>query len=280
MRYLWILVLTAAFSWSQTASISSVNSTTAILVIRGATGACTLALSESSMLSPLHPDVDNAKYSGAGTDTGRPDTITRADGSRLVTLGHSVSDRSLAASTAYYWGVSGCGTTVTGQFATPTLSNVTYQRSMPFDAAQWGNQGFPTNNLTDNTNWRVDPLSGVSLKPINTSGHWTWRTNAGNPMPLSDYDKGSGWTNASSVLNGSTSTATTSNTNPLEVYFQYLFWVYAQYWGNLTPWSHVSLDDLGVVLWGNGTDASAANRTVQICLFQDPSGTASAPRLT
>ena len=47
-------------------------------------------------------------YTGSSTDTGRRDTITWADGTRIVTLGHMNDDRALAAETTYYLRVSGC----------------------------------------------------------------------------------------------------------------------------------------------------------------------------
>src|SRR3982751_1571315 len=67
--------------------------------ITGLTGACTIKVSESNTLTPLHPDVDGAKHSGSSTDTGRADTIVQADGAHIVTIGHQINDRALATDT-------------------------------------------------------------------------------------------------------------------------------------------------------------------------------------
>ena len=281
----WLLVVLAfpAFA-APSVRLMGVTQTQAAVAITGYSGGCSLALSESTTYAPLHPDVDASKHSGADTDSLRPDTITWSDGTRVVTLGHRLGDRALAAATTYYLRVSGCGGTATTTFGTSTIDNRTVEGPLPFDPSGWGNMAVPPVDISRDSGWLVDPLTGVKLKPINHAGDWTWRTwatNSGAYLYFPSFDKGIGWMSPGTVLSGPTSTATTSGTNPIELYLSQICrqnFVDAYY---CDPYAmQDSLDDLGIVLWGSGTDASAANRTVQICLFHDPAGSCLGTPLT
>ena len=154
-----------------TATVTSVNQTQAVLQEQGFLGACTIAVSTSPSLTPLHPDFNGVEYSGANTDTGRADTIVSTDGlTRIVTIGHQNDDRALAAYTAYYYQVSGCGGPVTGSFTTANLSTgTTRTEQTPFNAAKWGNLGLPSFDWTTKRSY-VDPMTGSVLVPMATSG--------------------------------------------------------------------------------------------------------------
>lgn len=262
---------------AMTATITSVNQTQAVLQEKGFQGSCTIAVSRSPSMTPLHPDVNAAEYSGANTDTGRADTLTSADGStRTVTIGHQNDDRALAAFTTWYFQVSGCGNTVTGSFSTANLSSgTTRTEQSPFNPAKWGNLGLPVFDWTTKQSY-VDPMTGVTLVPMSTSIQ-TWRTGCGaggctsSSRTFTDWSGGSGWTNPSGILTGASTMANTSNTNPVDLY--------ADLSSAPDPvaydW-HRLLEDIGIVVWGSGSGAAAADRVIDLCIFLNPvSGCAS-----
>lgn len=254
-----------------TATITSVNQTQAILEEQGFTGTCTIQVSTSPAMSPLHPDVNGAEYPGASTDDGRADTLaTSAGGTKIVTIGHQTDDRALAAHTTYYFQVSGCGGAVTGSFTTANLSSgVTHSEASPFNSAKWGNLGLPAFDWTTKKPY-VDPLTGVTMIPMTTSIA-TWRTGCGtggcgpNSLPFTDWTGGAGWTNPAGVLAGAATNASTSNTNPLDIYAD----ISTDPWPMPYDW-HRLLEDIGLVVWGSGTSAAAADRTIDVCIFLNP----------
>ena len=271
------LALAAGLLWgwnafgALTAAITSANQTQAVLQEQGFSGTCTILVSTSQSMTPLHPDVNAAEYSTANTDTGRADTITSADGlTRLVTIGHQTDDRALAAFTPYYYQVSGCGGTVTGSFTTANLSNgTTRTEQTPFNASKWGNLGLPSFDWTTKRSY-VDPMTGTTLIPMATSIQ-TWRTGCGasgcssSSRTFTDWSGGVGWTNPSGVLQGNSTTAITGGTNPLDLY--------ADLSGGADPvpydW-HRTLEDIGIVVWGGANSSAAADRVIDICIFLNP----------
>lgn len=238
-----------------------------ILQITAATGACTLEVSESATYAPLIPDVDPGLHASSNLDTSRPDTLTWADGTRLVTIGHRFDDRSLATTALYYWRVSGCSGTVSGTVTTGNLGNGT-TRSMaaPFNAAKWGNLDYPQFDwLTKKT--YVDPTTGVKLHPLKLTQS-TWRTGGGSSGPTAayltflDYAGGAGWTNPASALTGFSSAASTSNTNPLDLFVDIAP-------ENLAAYSPTRfLSDVALVLWSGGSSATSGDRTFAVGLIK------------
>lgn len=235
-----------------------------IMSIAGASASCTLEVSENPTYTPPIPDVNASLYAGSNIDTSRPDTITQASGTRLVTIGHRLADRSLFTVTTFYYRVSGCGTTATGSFITSNLGNgTTMSQQTPFDSTKWGNMALPGFDWTTPKNY-VDPLTGIRMKPINLT-YQTWRTGGGSSGAVSgfqtfaDWAGGTGWTNPANILNGSTSTASTGNTNPLDLF---------------ADWSTESmvaynpgrvLEDVGAVLYGKAS-GSGADATITLDL--------------
>lgn len=254
-----------------TAIISSVNQTQAILQEQGFSGACSLQLSTSPSFKPLHADVDPGKYPNADTDTGRADTVLAKNGAvRLVTLGHINDDRALAAYTTYYYRVSGCGGTATGSFMTATLSHgTTRSEQSPFNSSKWGNLGLPAFDWTTSRTY-VDPLTGAQLFPMPTS-FWSWRTGCSasgcnsSSRPFADWAGGEGWNNPSGVLLGASTSASTGDTNPVDLY--------ADLSAGADPlpydW-HRTLEDVGLVVWGSGSSSNPADRIVNLCIFLNP----------
>ena len=273
-----LLLLSTSNSFGAlTATITSVNQTQAILQEQGFSGSCTIQVSTSPSMTPLHPDVNASEYPGASTDDGRPDTIKSAGGgTKLVTLGHLIDDRALATFTTYYYRVSGCGVTVTGSFTTPNLSSgVTRTETSPFDSSKWGNLGLPSFDWTTRRTY-VDPMTGVTMIPMALSGG-TWRTGCGangctsSSLAFANWAGGSGWTNPAGILAGAGTNASTNNTNPLDLYAD----ISSDPWPLPYDW-HRTLADVGVVVWGSAAGSAAADRTIDMCIFLNPaSGCAS-----
>lgn len=236
-----------------------------IMSIASPTGDCTIEVSESATYSPLIPDVNPALYAGSNVDNTRPDTITQASGTRLVTIGHRTADRSLSTLTTLYYRVSGCGTTAAGSFITSNLGvGTTMSQATPFDSTKWGNMALPAFDWTTVKTY-VDPLTGVKMKPL-TISYQTWRSGGGSGGAASGFQAfasisgGSGWTNVANIVNGSTSTASTGNTNPVDLFAD---------WSteNLIAYNpSIMLEDIGAVVYGNGSSATAADRMVTLDL--------------
>lgn len=274
MRRLSLLLLALPTLHAEvTLSFLGATQTQALVAIRGASGACTLALSESSSYSPPVPDVDESKYAGAGTDTGRADTITWSDGTRIVTFGHQINDRALGVLTPYYLQVSGCGDTATLTFTTPNITTGTTQGwPPPFDPGQWANRGWPFIEADLLTKSRhIDPLTGLSLYPASNALDWTVRYPGGGSNPVAAgtlnfayWAGGTGWTNPGTLVNGPASTAITNNTNPIDLYPG------AEATPLDAPYLQWSLNDIGTKLFGSGSDSEAENRQFTVCIFVNP----------
>jgi hypothetical protein len=237
-----------------------VTNNSAAFRISGATaGNCTLELSENSSYTPLQPDVDGAKYSGANTCAGRPDT--KSSGSDLlVWLGHRVGDRALYADTTYYLRVTSGPDTASLTFATDTIGiGQTYPWPVPVDRRKWANRGFgitPSNLAAKSP--QVDPVTGAKMWPMGGMGNITTRE---GPFSFVHWSDGTGWTNPGRITDPSTGGARTGNMNPLTVYIGTESdphnWIYST-----TGWN-----DLGILVYACADDASAGNRAFNINLF-------------
>ncbi len=261
-----LIPLSLAFSVTAAAEpafeITGATSTQAVLAIRGVDLPCTLELREGSPDGPVHPDV-------AGViDLNRMDTLVWNDGTRLVTLGHQRSNLALAASTVWYGTVSGCVTpaqTFSFETGTPPMG-ANWPRPVPFNPAKWNNADFPAIDWSpagrDKT--YVDPTTGVRLKMINHTGDFSWRSGT---AVLTGFTGGEGWTSPASALAGSAgSLATTTTTNPLDLY------VPANDALSVPWYDYRAIDNVGLVIWGTGTEGSGgvADRQVDICIVFDP----------
>src|SRR5579871_5868800 len=193
-------------------TVLGATQTQVVVAIRGATGPCKVALSEDPVQANVVPDVDESKYGGAGSDRGRPDTVTTQDGTRIVTLGHMVGDRALAASTEYYLQISGCGGTVKASLTTANITLGTTQTwPVPFDPTKWGNRGWPVGPDSVTTKSRyIDPLTGLVLMPASNGMDWTMRYPGGGgqksvrpgTLNFAYWAGGFGWINPGTVMAG------------------------------------------------------------------------------
>jgi hypothetical protein len=247
----------------------------AALSIHGAAGPCKLQLSERPDFSTNHPDVDGSQYPGADIDTQRDDTITWADGTRIITLGHPQFNRALAAATTYYVRVSCSHAVGSHSFTTETIpSGSTWSPPVPFDASSPWHFAYPRLDLLSRQSI-VDPTTGVRLMPINVATDWGWRTGgapdnpngtAGNYTPFTNWSGGAGWSEPANVLNHATSNATTNNIYPIDLYG-----VYTRFAGGAAdnPFGS-TYDDLGLVLWGSASDRHDRNNAISACIILNP----------
>jgi hypothetical protein len=257
-----------------TANITSVGQQQAILQIQGFNATCSLVLSTSNSLTPVHPDVNGTEYAGSNTDTGRADTITSQFGqTRLVTLGHPTDDRSLAASTLYFYQVSGCGGTASGSFTTANISSgITRSEAPPFNPARWGNLAYPPIDYTNISTWRgVDPMSGLSYSlmpwaiswrqgPANNSAGGTCGTSC---QVFADWSSTDTCTNCSTIVNGSTGNAILDGTGVVDLY------MHMPGFPEPSPYDGI-FSDIGVTVYGAGSSGTPIDRQVDLCIFLHP----------
>jgi hypothetical protein len=274
MKLLSVLALGPMAYGAVTLSVVGVTQTQAVLQERGYSGACTIQIStDPTFTSPATIyDFNGAEYSGASTDTGRPDTITLADGTRLVTIGHMNDDRALAEETTYYVSVSACGS-ASARFTTVAPSNGTGTAwPVPFNSSKWGNRGWPytlANALDAKGTQYIDPLTGVKLTAVNTANDFTWRYPGAGHFPVSPgtmsfsyYSGGAGWSNPANVVNGATSTASTSADSPIDLYP-------GASGGNGPWWNYwTATNDLGVKIWAGCSVSGGCPFTM--CVFTNP----------
>jgi len=245
-----ILLTLAANLWAGV-SVSTIGTTQqqAVIRISGASGGCTIELSEAATYTPLVPDVDASKYNGANIDTSRADTIQHANGDRDVTLGHLIDDRSLAPDVTYYGRLSACGSATFTITTSHAAMGFTQGYPIPINRNKWGNRGNqPTLAQILAKTTIPDPVAGVKTTP--SSGledvTWVW---PGGGAAFARVDGGAGWTNPLSILNGGSSTATTTNSNPIDLYMGAPSdGRFEEYWYNR------SLTDLALMLYGAGAN--------------------------
>lgn len=265
MRTFFLVLIAAGSCAAQTVTITSVSPQQVVMQIDNPTGSCLIDVSLSPSYSPVIPDVDSAIHSGSRIDTSRPDTVTWASGTRIVTIGHREDDRSMIVNTTYYYRLQGCPGTVTGQFTTSNIgTGMTRTTQVAFDSTRWGNMKYQPFDWTTLKSY-VDPVTGVGRTPL-ALNHMTWRTGGGGggvgaaATAFAGYTGGTSWTNPANILNGLTSTATTNNTNPIDL---------------LVDWSTEFMEaytttrilrDVGVVMYGGGCTSTGANCNVVVDL--------------
>ncbi len=240
---------------------------------------CSIQVSESPTLSPLVHDVDPSLFPGANLDS-RAGNLTNGL-ERTFVVGARRSDvatdnklysRALQANTQHYYQINCDSAAVTGQFMTdnPPFGN-SYSDNPPFNAAGFGNYGWPTIDWTDQSTVYIDPLTGIAIKRFTTPGAFGYHggssgSQGGGALNV-QYDSSATWTSPANITSGNSSTlATSATTNPIFVAWD---------GSNLNPNGYqingyypfsFSIDSLQLNVFGNGSDGSSTNRTVQVCL--------------
>ncbi len=274
--------LGAAALLGQSLTFKNVTTTETQAVIRYSApnkSACTVQISESSTLSPLVHDVDPALFPGSNLDSrlgqspisndrvfvaGKRDAETASDGKRY--------SRALQAFTQHYYAVTCGASTVSGTFRTadPPLGNE-YPDTLPFNPSAFGNYGWPSIDWVNQDTSYVDPLTGLLLKRASYPGFESG-VGSGSPAAVQDgadfYTSGnscagSKWTNPCAALasDGVFAVYNGAGGDALSVLLPK-----GAYLGGASMPQMGSLTNFQVQALGFGTDASAANRTVNVCL--------------
>jgi hypothetical protein len=278
-------------AWGTTV-ITAVQVTQTQAVIKVTTdqaGSCAYRVSENSLFTPLVHDVDPALFTGYNLDSragsmiqgtqhvfvaGKRSSDLAADGRRY--------SRALQANTLHWVGVT-CGTdsetVATFQTENPPLGR-SVPEAPPFDPAAFGNYAWPDIDFTDQSKTYVDPMTGILLKRVTSSG-WRGKTYQNNPFGFTFGN--TSWTNPNNLIvwPGNASTLATATTDTifvaadLSVISDYRFGALAI--SGWTPFDTV--DDVLVRSFGYGTDATALNRTALVCLSNDSGNTCDTPEL-
>ena len=276
---------------AQTFTVSSpaVTATQAELVYTSPySGAhCALQVSESPSLAHVVHDVDETLFPGSSLDsrTGNLNNNqqrTFVVGTRRVDLASdgNLYSRALQANTCVHCFRITCGSaTATGSFQTgnPPLGN-NYAEQLPFHSAGFGNYGWPTINWNDTSVLYIDPQTGFAVKRI-TDPSWVGRVSGYGNDTYGQFvqvvDINGAWTNPGNAASGSQNALATysgANSDPL-----FLTYDNQQFQGpggyqfsgyGTSP----TLSNVQIALFGIGTAAAAADRTVSVCLSFYDSG--------
>jgi hypothetical protein len=265
-----------------TVTVSSVTATQAVLEyvapVSGST--CTVKVSESNTMSPVVNDVNETLFPGSSSDRLRSSTtLDLMEVKRTVTIGARTSDvssdgklysRALQANTLHYYSVTCGAVSATGTFQTanPPLGN-TYPEVPPFNAAGFGNYAWPSIDWTDASKTYIDPMTGVLLKlayqPPGRQGNMQWGSGDEAAFKAA-IDLNGAWSNASNVLNTSTSGPFASysgaNRDPLFLIFGPMT---VGGYDSATWIPSPSIDDIRLTLYGSGS-GTADDRTILACL--------------
>lgn len=263
-------IFVAALAYAQPSGLRVEGATATQIVISyipPSVSACTAELSESASYSPLVHDVDTAIFSGSNSDTRSVTSGARRYfilGTRTGAAGADgkIYSRALAAATPHFGRVT-CGSAVAFTATTGQISGIAPEE-LPVAA---GSYLFPEWSFTQANRGAalIDPQTGARYYRVT------------DPRDLSAVQDrsfasgstigGSGWTNPDNITSAATSPlASTTNTNPIFVpinsstdeMFGYSFYQ-----------ANGSLVDLGARVFGQGSDATAGNRQVSICISVD-----------
>lgn len=267
MRLFCIIALAAvSFAQPLIQRIDTTPQQALITYTPGTAGFCTIAVSESESMTPLHADIDPARYANSNRDDQNADRTPEGRGTntrRTFVAGTRINDRSLAAAATYYARVS-CESkdSPVMKFETRRISGIA-PRELPFDPSAHGNWGVPGFG-PDRRVPIVDPTSGARAYRAtdpNKMGHqkdWKFL-----------YQSAPNWSNAQNLLSDSTgSLAQVSTTDPAFLGFE----VSSNdpfYMGGFNLKDSYLLSNIRVRVHGSGSSATAADRQVQICLTVD-----------
>jgi hypothetical protein len=267
--------------------INSVSATATQALVRFTaplSPACTIQVSENANLSPLEADVDPSLFADANKEgphlvtswtSGSNATRTVRIGLRKASLAldgfrHS---RALATNTTYYLAITCNGSTATKTFVTGVPEGITPE-SLPTDSTAWGQLAFP--EFTDFSKPVIEPHTGLKIYSADPNG-----LSSSQPIPISAnwYTGGVGWTNLSNIPSYASAVATTGNTNALNIFLNVSAYN-DQLWDSGGYWPYDNFTDMGLDLYGSGTDASGLNRTVTACLSLDSGQTCYTSQVT
>jgi hypothetical protein len=253
-----------------TVRIEQIGPTVAHAYISGFTGSCTWNLYPGTAASgSAHPDVT------ASVDTSRPDIVTTRTGVRIMRLGHDEGNNALAVNTDYTLATDGSDT---GCASTSPVTFHTYFQPPPVNTRMpipkwtpntYTNASTPTYDWTNagRGKWYTAPFTGTEFSFFEQAGVQRWSTFSNSYQFV--VAGGTGWTNLQNAGSGSVSTyATTTNGNPavlLPYTLKDFFRPLVNHRGTYDLTYPYTLDNIGVIPFGNCTGTSGTNCQVQLC---------------
>ena len=279
LRYLLLSLLLGAGSQAQVIDRVSATATQALVRFTAPTSpACTIQVSESSNYNPLDADTDPALFANANTEAAHlvNSWVYGSNTTRMLRIGlrkaslaldgfrHSLA---LAANTTHYFAVTCNGSTATATFTTGVPGGVAPEPP-PTDSMAWGQVAFP--EFTDFSKPVIEPHTGMKIYSADPNG---WSSSQTLGVTSSYTTGGTGWTNFGNLNSYGSAFATTANTNTACVILDT-----SAYGDGLADvgayWPYDNFTDLGMDVYGSGTDASGTNRTAQFKLSTDSCQTA------
>jgi hypothetical protein len=249
---------------------------------------CTIQFSELADYSVPVNDINSSlggAFASANIDTSRNSTFSDATGTlRSVVIGQRISQqgadnkfysRANQTDTRHFYKFTCPSAIYTGEVRTANIPlGNNYPDMPPFDSNGFGNYAWPTIDWSDASKLYIDPMTGVGLRRATSPGFNGGRQDA--KVFGAVIDAASAWTNASNANSGTatdyaTYAGSATSSAPLQLLFD---------WGNFNApnnfvgyFGYMNLDDIGVTLYGTGSDSGvAANRTVSMCLSYLDSG--------
>ena len=265
-----------------TPSKGDITATQAVIrVTTDQAGNCTYRLSEGSSLTTSVNDVNPALFSGADSDA-RPGSIITATthvfvaGTRTAARASNGKyySRSLQANTQHWVGVT-CGTdpevSTTFWTANPPAGNSAPEIT-PFDSNAFGNVAAPSIDWVNKSTTYNDSQWGTQLHRATGPEDVAW-TAAAQTFTYGVSGNGH-WSNPGNAISAGAGLATCDTSaicsNSDALFLAAVIPNSATNYLRNGGWEPaIAFLDFLVRVWGSGTDASAANRTISICLTID-----------
>lgn len=270
MKILCALLLIAASAPAAVTNvrIAAVTHTQAVLRFTAPdTSACTVEVSEESDYDPVVHDLNGTHYSGANLDSREPALVQGRERTVVIgkrTIERAVSgvaySRALQAATLHYYRISCGADTATGTFTTASIPLGDTHGDAPI--VDPDNPGLPmriTPQFARNSTW-IDPHTGALIKRVHQPQDNNIGQQFNDNLPASVLES-TNWADPSNVLTVN-STSTTydgascgATCDWLKLSFSYV----------IVTSNENRLDVLRISINGSGNDATAANRTVEVC---------------
>jgi len=246
-------------------------------------GTCTVEVSESATYSPVVNDVNVTLFTGSATTTAGAGSQTFIVGKRSAetAIDGKIYSRSLAAATPHYVRLNCDGEFAYLTFTTARAAGITPEAPL-WNADGFGNMAIQEFDFTDGSKPVIDAQVGAKIYRV--SGPTDMGFSAEYSFPASSVQGASGWTSASNLVSGSPSTlAVTGNTNaafaPIQVDGN------SRTFGGFVPPGPntiyaFTLSNLGFRIYGEGSDGTASNRQVAVCLSTDSGQTCATDEIT
>lgn len=268
----------AAFAAVTNVRVTDITNTQAILRYTAPTdAACAVEVSEAAEYSPLAHDVNGSLFSGANLDS--RDTSANLGRDRVFVVGrrtiHTASDqknysRALQAATLHYYRIT-CGSdTATGSFTTQTLPfGLTHTDGYIPDDIYVGDPKYVSVDQADRNFTWIDPHTGVQARMLQRGGTVVAKGDFPEESFLgpraTSLISSTDWTNPSNLVANTPATYATfdgANCSPTcggAIFEETTGLSYTYIYSNSTDYYKISLT-------GFGSSATAADRTVNVCV--------------